>query len=127
MKKHGMNRFSIKKVLVTTLVCSMSLLWPLSNAAHAQRSQGGVFLSDKTWDELSPKERSRALENYQRFQKLPPDKKRLLEERYDRWQRLPAEERDRIKKNYRRYRSMDSDEKEDFLRKYRNWRSHPKK
>jgi len=78
---------------------------------------------DQSWYELSPKERSRALENYRRFQKLPPEKQRNLEEQYNRWQQLPSEEKDRLRRNYERYRGMNSDEKEEFSRKYKKWRS----
>jgi hypothetical protein len=77
---------------------------------------------DQNWYELSPKERSRALKNYQRFQKLPPEKRRNIEEQYNRWLHLPSEERQRIQQNYQRYRGMDSDQKEDFQRKYEHWR-----
>jgi len=78
---------------------------------------------DQSWYELSPRERSRALENYRRFQKLPPERRRSLEEQYNRWQQLPSEEKDRLRRNYERYRGMDSDEKEEFNRKYKKWRS----
>lgn len=79
----------------------------------------------QSWYELSPRERSEALKNYRRFQKLPPEKKRNLEERYNQWRQLPTEEKERLRRNYRRYRGMDSDEKEDFSRKYKRWRSRP--
>jgi hypothetical protein len=80
----------------------------------------------QSWDELSPQERSRALENYRRFQKLPPEKKQSLEEQYNRWMQLPSKEQERIRRNYNRYRGMNSDEKEDFYRKYKQWRSLPR-
>jgi len=79
--------------------------------------------ANQSWYELSPRERSRALENYRRFQKLPPEKRRSLEDQYNRWQRLPSEEKDRLRRNYERYRGMNSDEKEEFSRKYKKWRS----
>ena len=80
----------------------------------------------QSWDELSPKERSRALENYKRFKKLPPDRRQNLEERYHRWMELPNEEKDRIQRNYQRYRKMDSDQKEEFQKKYKTWQSKPR-
>ncbi len=80
----------------------------------------------QSWYELSPQERSRALENYRRFQKLPPEKQHSIEEQYHRWQQLPSDEQDRIRRNYDRYRGMNSDEKEEFHRKYKQWRSQPR-
>jgi hypothetical protein len=80
----------------------------------------------QNWQDLSPQERARALENYRRFKRLPPDKQRNLEEKYNRWMQLPDEERDRIRRNYDRYRKMDSDQKEDFWRKYKYWQSIPR-
>ncbi|HXG19612.1 MAG TPA: DUF3106 domain-containing protein [Methylomirabilota bacterium] len=83
-------------------------------------------LIEQNWQDLSPQERARALENYKRFKRLPPEKQRTLEEKYNRWMQLPDEERDRIRRNYDRYRRMDSDQKEDFWRKYKYWQSIPR-
>jgi hypothetical protein len=80
----------------------------------------------QNWDELSPRERARALENYKRFQKLPPERRQNLEEKYNQWMQLPNEEKSRIQKNYDRYRKMDSDQKEEFQRKYKTWQSNPR-
>lgn len=81
---------------------------------------------NQSWYELSPQERSRALENYRRFKKLPPEKQHSIEEQYHRWQQLPSDEQERIRRNYDRYRGMNSDEKEEFHRKYKQWRSQPR-
>lgn len=80
----------------------------------------------QSWDELSPRERARALENYKRFKKLPPERRQNLEEKYNQWMQLPDEEKNRIQKNYNRYRKMDSDQKEEFERKYKTWQSQPR-
>jgi hypothetical protein len=80
----------------------------------------------QNWQDLSPQERARALENYKRFQKLPPERRQNLEEKYHRWLELPDEEKDRLRRNYDRYRKMNSDEKEEFLRKYKLWQSEPR-
>ena len=80
----------------------------------------------QSWDELSPQERDRALENYKRFKKLRPERRQNLEEQYNRWMELPNEEKDRIQRNYNRYRKMDSDQKEEFQRKYKTWQSTPR-
>src|SRR5215813_13059255 len=77
----------------------------------------------QNWQDLSPQERERALENYRRFQKLPPARQKTLEEQYHRWTELPDEEKDRVRRNYDRFRKMNSDEKEEFFRKYKKWQA----
>jgi Protein of unknown function (DUF3106) len=114
----------VKISLATVFVGGTLTLWPLKHLTQAQ-SLPTVQLIGQDWYELSPQERSRALDNYNRFKKLPPERQRTLEERYNQWQRLPAEEQDRLRRNYRRYRDMNSDQKEDFSRRYKRWRSQP--
>jgi hypothetical protein len=118
----------LKKTFIGIVLVSGALtLWPSHEMPVAQLlPQDSPLQLAKRWDELSPRERSRALDNYRRFQKLPPEKKRDLEDRYHRWQELPSDEQERIRQNYRRYRGMDSDEKEDFGRKYKHWRERPR-
>ena len=121
-----MKSLAVKTTLGIALF-STTLLGPLSASGRAQDlSTISPEAIGQNWYELSPQERSRALENYHRFQKLPPDRQHRLEEQYNRWQQLPSEERDRIRNNYDRYRGMNSDQKEDFLRKYKTWRSQPR-
>ena len=110
--------------LTAILVGGMFALWPLTHLAQAQ-GLPTVQLIEQDWYQLSPQERSRALDNYRRFQKLPPERQRALEDRYNQWQQLPPEEQDRLRQNYRRYRDMNSDQKEDFSRRYKHWRSQP--
>lgn len=120
-------RLLLVSVTLGIILCGAALLGPLCEAGQAQ-SLSPVFREaiNQSWYELSPQERSRALGNYRRFQRLPEEKRRGIEEQYQRWQQLPAEEQERIRRNYRRYRGMDSDEKEDFQRKYKQWRSLPR-
>lgn len=120
-----MRSMLVKLSLAVVLVSGMFTLWPLKHLAQAQNFPL-VQLIGQDWYELSPQERSRALDNYRRFQKLPQERQRTLEERYNQWQQLPTEEQDRIRQNYRRYRDMNSDQKEDFSRRYRHWRSQPR-
>jgi hypothetical protein len=114
----------VKISLAVMLVGGTFVLWPLQRQAQAQSLPSVHLIED--WYELSPQEKSRALDNYRRFQKLPPERQRALEERYNQWQQLPAEEQDRLRRNYRRYRDMNSDQKEDFSRRYKHWRERPR-
>jgi len=52
------------------------------------------------WRNLTPNEKDRVLENYQRWQRLPQQDKEHLREEWNRWQRLPKDERERIKQRY---------------------------
>jgi hypothetical protein len=118
----------VKIIFGVTLVSGLVASWPLQELGQAQGLPIPLLQTiDQRWDELSPRERSRALENYQRFQKLPQEKQRNIEERYNRWRQLPSEEQDRLRRNYERYRGMNSDQKEEFLQKYKKWRSSPRK
>lgn len=122
-----MNPFVIKMTLASIVLGGLLTLSPLQETGWARNfSEGTIYQVKRDWDEIPPRERSRALENYRRFQRLPPERQRDIQERYHRWRELPSEEQERIRENYRRYRGMNSDEKEEFLRKYRRWRSNPR-
>jgi Protein of unknown function (DUF3106) len=120
----------MRPLIVKTLIgiiISVLVLGSLSTSARAQSFTSALREAiAQNWYELSPQERSRALENYRRFQKLPPEKQHSIEEQYNRWQQLPSDEQERIRRNYDRYRGMNSDQKEEFQRKYKQWRSLPR-
>ena len=63
------------------------------------RSQVASAASDN-WRNLTPTEKDRVLENYQRWQRLPQQDKEHLRDEWNRWQRLPKDERERIKERY---------------------------
>ncbi len=116
----------VVRITLGSVLLGATLLGPLSGSGRAHPLSTVLWQTvDQSWYELSPQERSRALENYHRFKKLPPERQRSIEEQYHRWQQLPSEEQERIRRNYDRYRGMNSDEKEDFQRKYKQWRSLP--
>ena len=121
----------MKTWVVLLAFCSLlsrsAVLWAFVETAlpAASTSNLAVLQVAQGWDDLSPQERARALENYKRFKKLPPERRQNLEERYNRWRELPNEEKDRIQRNYQRYRKMDSDQKEEFQKKYKTWQSAP--
>jgi hypothetical protein len=115
------------KIMFGVALLSAPVLGPLSEAGRAQTPSMALPQKiNQSWYELSPQDRTRALDNYDRFKKLSPEGQRAIQERYHRWQQLPSEEQDRLRRNYDRYRRMDSDQKEDFLRKYKRWRSRPR-
>ncbi|MSQ47037.1 MAG: DUF3106 domain-containing protein [Deltaproteobacteria bacterium] len=122
-----MNPVVTKLMFVAIAIGVLLTLSPLRETGWARNSSESTIQQvRRNWEDIPPRERSRALENYRRFQKLAPERQRDIEERYHRWRELPSEEQDRIRENYRRYRGMNSDEKEEFHHKYRRWRSHPR-
>ena len=46
----------------------------------------------RPWQELSPEDRQRAWENYQRYQQLPEGRQRMIERRYQQFQAMPPQE-----------------------------------
>jgi hypothetical protein len=56
------------------------------------------------WDDLTPIERERARQNYQRYQSLPPEKRRDIDQRYEKWMKLPPGDRERFRKKHDEYR-----------------------
>lgn len=122
------------KTAVFTLALWVLLLTPGQAGARvglgpswpAHEAPAGPVLSQR-WENLSPRERERALKNFQRFQQLSPKQQRTLEQQYHRWRSLPPEERQRIRKNYERYQRLDPYEKEEFEELYRKWKSRTRK
>ena len=115
-------------LLVSSILAAGTALGtvPASESPATFSSSAPLVKIAQKWDELSPRERDRALENYKRYKKLRPERRQNLEEQYNRWMELPNEEKDRIQKNYDRYRKMDSDQKEELQRKYKTWQSTPR-
>jgi hypothetical protein len=115
-------------LLVSSILAGETALatFPASESPATLSSSPPLLKTAQNWDELSPRERNRALENYKRYKKLRPERRQNLEEQYNRWQELPNEEKDRIQRNYDRYRKMDSDQKEELQRKYKTWQSTPR-
>jgi hypothetical protein len=114
-------------LVLGALLCGGTALWAFTAVEPHRNASSEVSRQvAQSWQELSPRERSRALENYKRFQKLSPERRQNLEERYHRWTELPDEEKDRVRRNYDRFRKMDSDEKEEFWRKYKRWQAPPR-
>ena len=74
------------------------------------------------WQQLGPKERYKALQNYYRHEQLPQERRHDIEKRYERWQGMSADERNRIRQNYERFRQLPPQERERMQRKYEKWR-----
>ena len=116
----GKKRFVVRPVAFGKIALVLVAIVVLSSGALAQ---GRPQVLVRNWDELSQDERSRALENYQRFRQLSPTEQRGLEDKYKKWQSLPNTEKDRIRRNYELYLQMPKSQKDNFERLYEEWRS----
>lgn len=90
-----------------------------SAVARAQRRDDRIA---RNWQELSPDERQRALENLQRYKSLPESSRQRMDRSYESWQGLDQGERDRVQRNYEKYRRMTPDQRRDFENKYKHWK-----
>jgi len=105
--------------VIAPAIIATSLAVPRS---HLAASPGPVLELAQRWEDLSPDQRSRALQNYQRFQKLPERDRERMEQRYQHWQGLDPGEQARIRRNYDRYQQMSPDEKRSFVERYQRWK-----
>jgi hypothetical protein len=85
-------------------------------------AQPGSMRFAQNWDDLSPDQRNRALENYQRYKKLPEEKRRSLDRSYDRWRGMDPRNQERVRRNYESYRQLDKQQRKDFGKRYEQWR-----
>jgi hypothetical protein len=76
----------------------------------------------RSWNDLSPGERERALQNYQEYQRLPRERQQFIDRRYQRYRELPPQERRRLHENYQEYERLPPGERKQFNRKYRRWK-----
>ena len=94
--------------VASTRVCAVALV-----AVTAGMLLGDVSpaSAEQDWDNLSPRERYDAMQNYWKHERLPKDRQRDVERRYERWQRMSPEEQQRIRKNYERFQQLPPSER----------------
>jgi hypothetical protein len=105
-----LRRFAAASLLMAALL--------LLHVPAQARAPQAPYLRVQRWEDLSPEQRSRALQNYQHFQRLPERDRARIEQRYQRWQGLDPGEQERIRRSYDRYRQMTPDEKRSFVERY---------
>jgi hypothetical protein len=91
-------------------------------AGLAGRAESGAIWPVQGWEELDPEQRRRALENYQRYQKLPKDRQREIDQSWQRWRGMDSREKKRVRRNYESYRQLDREQRKDFGERYQQWR-----
>jgi hypothetical protein len=62
--------------------------------------------ADQDWENLSPRERYEAMQNYWKHERLPEERRRDVERRYQRWQKMSPQEQQRIRRNYERFQQL---------------------
>jgi hypothetical protein len=71
------------------------------------------------WDDLSARERYRALQNYWRHESLPKERRRDVEQHYQRWQEMSPAQRQNIRRQYERFRRLSPREQRRVEREHR--------
>ncbi|MBM4268311.1 MAG: DUF3106 domain-containing protein [Deltaproteobacteria bacterium] len=94
--------------IVATIACALTMLMPAAHAGdRMQLAQG--------WDQLTPGQRQRAQENYDRWKKMPQSRQQQLERSYQQWQGMRPSEKERMRRNYDAYRQMSPDQRRQLL------------
>lgn len=100
------------------IVVALSLAGALSGAALA----AGPLRMAQRWEDLSPAEQRRALENYRRYERLPERERRAVDSRYRKWLRMSPGERERLRRTYESYKRLSPAERRELDRRMRKWR-----
>lgn len=105
----------------TIALLALTLVLPCAARAQARWLRDDPRFAFN-WQELSPEERQRALDNLQRYNNLPEASRRRMDQSYESWQKLDPGERARVQQNYQKYRQMTPDQRRDFESRYRRWK-----
>ena len=104
-----------------------------SRVLRAALAAGVLFASvaaaqpGRSWESLSPDERQRAWENYQRYRDMPGGRQKMIDRRYQQFRQMPPEERQRLRQNYEQYRGQRPEQRREFTEKYRRWKKQEKR
>lgn len=90
--------------------------------ALAGAARAGAIRPVQGWEDLDAEQRSRALQNYQRYQRLPKDQQREVDQQWQRWRGMDSQEQNRVRRNYESYRQLDKQQRRDFGQRYEQWR-----
>jgi hypothetical protein len=72
------------------------------------------------WNELPEARRQELQDAYQRFQRLPPDRREQIMNRFRQFQALPPEQQQRIIENQERWQRLPREEREDIRRRFKD-------
>jgi hypothetical protein len=71
-------------------------LWQVESFYLAQNFQGKAF------EELTPEEKQRIIENYRKYKNLPPPERKKLKKHYKKWKKMSPQEQKNLKKRYKK-------------------------
>ena len=77
----------------------------------------------QSWQDLSPNDRQRALENLQRYQRLPESGRQRMDRSYESWRGMGPGGRARVQQDDGKYRQRSPDQRRGFEDKYQRWKS----
>jgi hypothetical protein len=88
--------------LLAAALLSVALQSP-APPPEAVRPPSPLVQFAKSWDDLNPTERERALRNYQNYMALPQEKRHDIDRRYEKWKSLPPSDQDRYRRKHDQY------------------------
>lgn len=83
---------------------------------------GNGTASAQGWEDLSPEQRSRALQNFQQYQRMPERSRARIERRYESFRGMAPSEQDQVRRNFGIYRQMSPEQRQDFMDRYQRFR-----
>ena len=87
---------------IARVAAALAAIWIFTAVASAWAGPGAKYA--RNWDELTPDQRSRALENYQKYKRLPEKKRRDVDRNYERWKGMKPHDKDRVRRKFERRR-----------------------
>lgn len=112
------------RLRASALAALLVLVSPLFavSSGDARPRRGDSERLARNWQEMSPTERQRALQNLQRYNSLPESSRQRMDRSYENWQKLDPGERERVQRNYQKYREMTPGQRREFDDKYKRWK-----
>jgi hypothetical protein len=80
--------------------------------------KSGLREKSQRWQSLPPEERQEMRRRMERYRELPPQDQERYQKRYQQWQSLPLEDRDRIRDRLRNWDKLSPQEQEDILQRF---------
>ena len=77
----------------------------------------------KTYEGLSPDEKTRLRDKSQKWQSLPPEEKQEMRRRMERYRELPPQDQERYQKRYQQWQSLPPEDRNRIRDRLRNWDS----
>lgn len=87
--------------------------WP----ARAEEKSAGS--ARERWKKLSPKQREKVRERYEKLEKLPPEEQARVRKNLERWQKLSPDQRKAARKSYKRWRELPPEKRDELRERWR--------